>query len=171
LVTTNFQLNYKEPLLMPPFLQPLVSFKVALLLQLVVTAYMVGVIWLIQLVHYPLLQCLAPLSTAEFITYTQRHVSTITWVVGPAMLLEAVLGVWCLWQAPKTLQGLCLLGAGLLLVIWASTALLQVPCHAILQQRFDANVIGQLVASNWVRTVAWTVKLMTVIVATVVFLK
>jgi peroxiredoxin Q/BCP len=39
-----------------------------------------------------------------------------------------------------------------------STAWIQVPCHSELSQRFDAVVHQRLVTSNWIRTVAWTVR-------------
>jgi hypothetical protein len=44
-------------------------------------------------------------------------------------------------------------GAGLLLIIWLSTALLQAPYHQRLSQGFDLNVHQQLVRTNWIRMV------------------
>jgi hypothetical protein len=46
----------------------------------------------------------------------------------------------------------------LLGLIWASTAFVQVPLHDALEQTPDAAHIRGLVASNWVRTVAWTAR-------------
>ena len=36
-----------------------------------------------------------------------------------------------------------------------STALLQVPCHTILAQGFDAGAHARLVRTNWIRTCCW----------------
>jgi len=47
---------------------------------------------------------------------------------------------------------------GLLAIVWASTAFVQVPCHEKLSDGFDAAVHGRLVLSNWIRTVCWTAR-------------
>jgi len=49
-------------------------------------------------------------------------------------------------------------GLGLVLLIWGSTALVQAPIHARLTQGFDAGLHDRLVATNWVRTAAWTLR-------------
>ena len=48
------------------------------------------------------------------------------------------------------------LGIVLLAVVWISTGLLQVPCHNLLSKGFNVAVHERLVATNWVRTVAWS---------------
>jgi hypothetical protein len=48
-----------------------------------------------------------------------------------------------------------LLGAGILLLIWLSTALLQAPAHGRLGKGYDRSVHQGLVRSNWIRTLAW----------------
>ncbi len=53
---------------------------------------------------------------------------------------------------------LALAGAVLLAIIWASTALLQVPAHSRLERGFDAHVHRRLVRTNWIRTVCWTAR-------------
>jgi hypothetical protein len=47
----------------------------------------------------------------------------------------------------------------LLAGIWASTFLLQVPCHLRLSAGWDAATHRFLVDSNWIRTIAWTLRL------------
>lgn len=130
----------------------------AFLTQLACTLMMSGLIWMVQLVHYPLM---AYVNHAEFTAYSLRHTASITWLVGPLMLAEAVTALVFLYTAKKHLgfsDMWAWLGLGLLLIIWASTAFLQVPCHEVLTQRFDAGVLERLVASNWVRTVAWSLR-------------
>ena len=46
------------------------------------------------------------------------------------------------------------MGAGLLAIIWFSTAFVQVPQHNILAAGFDNAAYRTLVTSNWIRTVA-----------------
>ena len=124
------------------------------LLHAVATLAMVAIIWFVQCVHYPLFQFVG---AAAFTSYEAAHVQRITWLVAPTMFVElgtalvlAVLGSprlssWELW-----------VGLGLLAVIWGSTFLLQVPIHGQLREGFDGRSLRRLVATNWVRTVAWT---------------
>lgn len=119
------------------------------------TLFMVGVIWFVQVVHYPLY---SSVSDTGFAAYEARHVQLTSWVVGPAMLTECATLLFLLRHA-ETPGGLWLwLDAGLLLVIWLSTLLLQIPCHQRLEAGFDASVHRFLVASNWIRTVAWSAR-------------
>jgi hypothetical protein len=50
------------------------------------------------------------------------------------------------------------LGASLAAVVWLLTMLVSVPKHAFLAQGFDGRAHELLVATNWLRTVAWTVR-------------
>ena len=113
---------------------------------------MVGLIWFVQIVHYPLF---ARVGSEGYAAYQAGHMARTGPVVGPLMAVEAVT------TAALALTrggGLAWLGAGLLAVIWASTAFLQVPCHARLERSFDAATAARLVRSNWIRTVAWTAR-------------
>jgi hypothetical protein len=56
-----------------------------LLLQCFCTFYLCGVIWVVQLVHYPLFN---QVGREHFSAYAQRHTRWISPVVAPAMLLK-----------------------------------------------------------------------------------
>lgn len=119
------------------------------------TLYMVGLIWFVQLVHYPLFD---KVGLDGFIAYQQAHMARTTWAVGPPMLAE-IAGAIVLCAYP--LRGLppwsAWLGLGLVLVAWASTAALQVPRHeALVSAGFAADQHSALVATNWIRTIAWS---------------
>ena len=91
--------------------------------------------------------------------YQHRHMQRTGWVVGPPMLVEAVTAIWLVLQRPVGMTALQVWsGASLLVVIWLSTALLQVPSHQRLLSGFDATAHRRLVATNWLRTVAWTLR-------------
>jgi hypothetical protein len=80
----------------------------------------------------------------------------ITPVVMPPMLIELGAAVWLVWQRPEAVPAWAAwLGLALVGVIWASTALLQVPAHSALTAGFDAAAHSRLVATNWLRTGAW----------------
>jgi hypothetical protein len=51
-----------------------------------------------------------------------------------------------------------LLGCVTLLLIWCSTAFLQVPMHQRLSSGFDAAAHRSLVKTNWVRTILWSAR-------------
>ncbi len=115
---------------------------------------MVGLIWFVQLVHYPLFDGVGP---GGFAAYEARHTRQTTWVVGPLMFIELVTSVALLWVAPAGVSR-WLIWAGLATVVvnWASTALLQVPQHRTLEAGYDEVATRFLVNSNWLRTAAWT---------------
>lgn len=120
------------------------------------TLLMVGVIWVVQVVHYPLF---AGVGTAGWGAYEAAHQSRITLVVGPLMLVELATAVWLVLDRPVALPTWSVLvGAALVGVIWASTAFVQVPLHSALGGAFDADAHARLVATNWIRTVAWTAR-------------
>jgi hypothetical protein len=127
-----------------------------LLIHASATWYMVGLIWLIQVVHYPLMQMVG---RAEFVPYSLRHQQAITPVVGIPMLIEVVTAVVLLVQDPYLRRsGWFLASCVLLVVIWVSTAFWQVPLHRDLLDGHAAERVNSLVLSNWVRTIAWSAR-------------
>ena len=127
-----------------------------LLTQFATTWFMVGLIWLIQVVHYPLF---ANVGEEHFQLYSERHQFLITFIVGPVMVAELITAIVLATYPPTPEVGMWLrLGLGLLVVIWVATAAVQVPQHGRLNQGFDLQTIQSLVAGNWVRTIAWTLR-------------
>jgi hypothetical protein len=76
------------------------------------------------------------------------------------MVLEVATGLALLWLVPKGLGLTFWLWLGLVMLagIWLATALLSVPCHQQLALGYDADLIERLVATNWVRTVLWSLR-------------
>lgn len=120
------------------------------------TLFMTGLIWFVQVVHYPLM---AQVGRGDFVTYEQHHTSRTGKIVGPVMAIEAVTAVILVILPPAgTAVGTVWLGLGLLVGLWTSTALLQVPCHRILSREFSSRSHRRLVRTNWIRTVAWSLR-------------
>ncbi len=118
------------------------------------TLAMTGLIWFVQVVHYPLL---SHVESAAFGNYAAQHVHRTGFIVGPLMLLECATATsLVIWPPSIETTTMGFTGFALLLIIWLSTAFLQVPCHNRLQNGKDLPTIQRLVASNWIRTVAWT---------------
>lgn len=130
--------------------------SIILLAQLLSTVYMAGVIWFVQIVHYPLLSAVG---AEQFTDYERRHCNLTSWVVAPGMLVELTSTV-ALVIVPDSGVPPGLAWSGLLLVvlIWISTAVWQMPLHRQLTQRYSVTLINRLVATNWMRTIAWTVR-------------
>jgi hypothetical protein len=116
--------------------------------------YMVGLIWFVQVVHYPLF---ADVGSREFPAYEQRHTARTTWVVGPPMLIQGATALLLIWFRPASIANWSVwTGLALLVVNWLSTAFIQVPCHDSLSKIFSPMIHERLVWTNWLRTVAWS---------------
>jgi hypothetical protein len=127
-----------------------------LIANVLATGFMAGLIWFVQVVHYPLF---AAVGSAEFAAYSRSHQSLTTLVVGPPMLLEATTAALLVAVRPASVPAwMAWTGVALVAVIWASTALLQVPAHGRLSSGFDAETGSLLVATNWIRTAAWSLR-------------
>lgn len=129
---------------------------VILLVNFVSTLFMTGLIWFVQIVHYPLFN---KVGEAEFRRYQNWHQKLTTLVVGPPMLAEAFSSVGLLYYPPPGISiNWILAGVALIFVIWGSTAFLQVPCHGKLLDGFEVAPYRRLVVTNWLRTIAWTTR-------------
>lgn len=127
-----------------------------LLLHGAATLAMVGLIWFVQIVHYPLF---AKVGRQHFAEYEWLHQARTAQVVGPLMLTEALTATLLLLSdLPPAARHLAWLGMGLLVLIWLSTVLLQVPLHRHLAAGYDSRSAARLVSSNWLRTIAWTLR-------------
>ncbi|MBT8467848.1 MAG: hypothetical protein HKN10_07360 [Myxococcales bacterium] len=127
-----------------------------LLIQVAATWAMTGIIWFVQLVQYP---SFAQVDAGSFAAFHAHHSKSISIIVAPLMIAEAVSAVAFLW-APLRVQtpAQIWIGIGLIAFIWASTFLLQVPAHRRLDAGFDDGTWRMLVRSNWLRTIAWSAR-------------
>ena len=132
--------------------------RLLLPLQLLTTLAMFGLIWFVEIVHYPLF---LHVGAQEFPAYEAAHANRTTYVVAPLMLVELATALLLLLPRlrPSVISASgAWIGASLLAVIWLSTALLQVPLHNRLQAGYSAELIRNLIATNWIRTAAWTAR-------------
>jgi hypothetical protein len=130
--------------------------KYVLLAQAAATLFMVGLIWMVQVVHYPLFD---RVERADFPRFAADHQWLTTWVVAPPMLVELLTALYLLWHCPEAVPAwTAWLGGGLVVLLWLATILAQVPQHNILAQGFNEAAYRALVDSNWVRTIAWSLR-------------
>ena len=127
-----------------------------LVLHVAATLFMTGLVWFVQIVHYPLLH---RVGTAGFSRYELEHTRRTSPVVAPMMLFELGSGVWLALAPPVGVQSALLLAnAVLLAIIWGSTFVLQSPLHRSLASGLAAGSVDRLVSTNWIRTASWSVR-------------
>ncbi len=99
-------------------------------------------------------------SASGFSEYAAAHQRRTTLVVGPVMLPEAGSALLVVLVPHGQVVGMPTrwIGLGLFAFIWVSTFSVQVPLHAGLAMRFNRIVCQRLVATNRMRTRAWTVR-------------
>lgn len=112
---------------------------------------MVGVIWVIQLIHYP---SFAYADKNQFSNLMNMHTRSISFIVVPLMLVEIYSGIILLLIHVD--QVIWILNFFALATIWLTTFFVSVPCHNKLAYGFDLPTIRKLVSTNWIRTALWT---------------
>ena len=114
-----------------------------------------GLIWTVQLVSYPGFLHVPP---EQFPAAHRAHSLRIAWVVVPLFIMEvAACLVWlCLLLDTRTAWHFSV--AACVAVAWTSTFLIQVPLHHRLSRQPEATAIRRLIATNWIRTIAWSGK-------------
>ncbi|MEM9921473.1 MAG: hypothetical protein AAF990_25450 [Bacteroidota bacterium] len=140
---------------------------ILLIVHLLSSLYMFGLIWFVQVVHYPLM---AEIEPTNFISYERQHTLRTGWVVAPVMLAELGSGVGLLLTPIWAGLGFQLLIVSLaaLAGVWLSTFLIQVPLHQSLSQAYDRHKIKRLVNTNWIRTFLWSLRAAIVVYLVVV---
>lgn len=127
-----------------------------LLIHAASTWFMLGLIWTIQLVHYPLF---ARVGAAGFVSYEAEHTRRMGWVLTIPATLEVVTGGLLVWTRPDSVPlWLVIAGGFLLFLIWLVTISVQVPLHTRLSEGHDEFQIQRLVASNRWRTLLWSAR-------------
>jgi hypothetical protein len=139
------------------------------LTHLAATLFLVGLIWVVQVVHYPLF---ARVGEDHFHEYWRGHTRLITWLVAPSMFAEVVTAVLLFAvRSPGLELPVLVVAFGLLLVNWLSTWLVQIPLHEQLGRQFDPATLARLVLTNWVRTAAWSLRGVLVLAQTYTLLR
>ena len=130
--------------------------KSILLINLTATLTLVGLIWFVQVVHYPLF---VHVSESQFPAFERDHQRLTTWVVAPLMLTEiATAAALVFWRPAGVGLTVPVVGFGLVVLIWLITYRVQVPQHAALSVEYSEQVARQLVTGNWWRTAAWSAR-------------
>lgn len=117
------------------------------------TFFMTGLIWYVQLVHYPSFQFI---EKDIFQKFHSHHSFKTGFIVMPMMSLELATSGALAWITGwLTLNAI---GFYLVILIWLSTLFFSVPKHNALKHGKVDSLIDGLVNTNWFRTILWSIK-------------
>ena len=120
------------------------------------TLFMTGLIWFVQIVHYPLMSRVGSdaLRTLRGGPHAAHRLGRRAADAGRRSDRDLDR-----FENPCGAGGLAgMVGLALLGLIWLSTAALQVPQHRLLALRFEPSAHRRLVATNWIRVAAWSAR-------------
>jgi hypothetical protein len=130
--------------------------RILLLAHAGATLPLVGLIWFVQLVHYPLF---GEVGRHDFPSFSRSHQRRAARIIAPLMLGEAILALLLIVWPPAALPSWPpWLGGFLLAMIWTSTFALQMPLHDRLLISYDPLAARSLIRTNWIRTGLWTAR-------------
>ncbi|OUR99492.1 hypothetical protein A9Q86_12605 [Flavobacteriales bacterium 33_180_T64] len=112
---------------------------------------MTGLCWFVQIVHYPLFKVI---DYNKFPAYERKNAIT-GFITIPIMTIELISGLILLYYYPENLY---LINIVLLVFIWLSTMIFQVPIHLKLMSEGDPKLIIKVIRTNWIRTLSWTAR-------------
>ncbi len=128
---------------------------------LIMTSYMLGGIWIIQIIHYPLFSLVGK---ENFINYELQHIQKTSFVIALPMLFELISFGGLLYFSNSFRQSKFFWVSGFLIVIiWLVTFIVSVPQHNILSLGYNQKAIDLLVKSNWIRTICWSLRVILLI--------
>jgi hypothetical protein len=117
---------------------------------------LVGLVWIVQVVIYP---PIVHVGSRELPAFHEARCRRITWIVAPLMGAELVTGIVLLTDPPPGAEPILpWLGASLMAVNGWCTGQVSMPLHGRLVGRDRTAVQAPVVATNWIRTVAWSLR-------------
>ena len=128
------------------------------MIHLISTSLMVGIIWVIQVVHYPSFHFIG---NSRYISFQKFHMERISYIVIPVMLVESISGFLLIYDE---LNLILLISMVLLLSIWMLTVFFFASVHQKLVSGYQVEMVAKLVKINWVRTLLWTLRLLLLII-------
>ncbi len=118
------------------------------------TWFLVGLIWTIQLIHYPSFAAIDP---GRYSSFQQTHMVGMGRLIAAPWLVEGLTVLGLFVFAPTGWMRLLATAGGLLeLLVIGVTIRSSIPAHEALSAGFSDDAHKRLLRSNWMRTAAWT---------------
>ena len=125
-----------------------------LVAQVVSVLWLAGMVWTIQVQHYPLFELVGE---EGFVAYEAAHSTRISFLLLGPWAVQGITTAWILLQRPVGVPWWMVLAAAAFAAATVLvTVLVSVPQHDVLSSGFDAAAHATLVGTNWWRTAAWT---------------
>ena len=121
------------------------------------TSLMVGIIWVIQLLHYPAFHFI---KESNYVKFQHFHMQRISFIVVPVMILELFSAFMLVYYLRSNLLTICLI---ILLFIWLITFVFFTKLHQSLLDGYNKTIVDKLVKINWSRTILWSLRLIILI--------
>ena len=121
------------------------------------TSLMVGIIWVIQLLHYPTFHFI---KESDYVEFQHFHMQRISFIVVPVMIIELLSGFMLVYYLRSNLLTICLI---ILLFIWLITFVFFTKLHQSLLDGYNKTIVDKLVKINWSRTILWSLRLIILI--------
>lgn len=116
---------------------------------------MVGVIWFVQIVHYPLYKKIKE----GFPSYERMHLRYASYLLSPVLIVELITALFVVGCAsPGEMAELAAYNLIILILIWITTLLFQISQHQKLAIKFSLHQHKMLLMSNWIRVVLWSAR-------------
>ncbi len=134
------------------------NFRVLVVAHCVASCFMVGMIWTVHLLHYPLFEYVGE---DTYVRFQQEHVDRIgslllvPWLTEGVTLL-ALIGL-AFFGGRRDLRMPTVINALSMAVVLVISGFWSAPAHGDLSDGFDPVVHDRLMNANLVRTLAWTV--------------
>ena len=132
--------------------------RTILVIHVAATLFMVGLIWTIHYVHYPLF---ANVGESTYVSFQAEHVERIGKLLFVPWLTEGItlLGILALafLGGHKALRVPAVINGAAMAVVLVISGFWSAPAHAKLADGFDKSLHDQLMTVNLIRTLAWTV--------------
>jgi hypothetical protein len=131
--------------------------EIILAAQALASSAMCGLIWFVQIVHYPLFAHTDTTHSPDYADENQRRTGP---VVIPPMLVEAATATLIAISPPPAIgRPAALAGLAMVVALWLSTLLMQMPLHVQLKQAgHTPATVAALVRTNWLRTTLWSAR-------------
>ena len=129
------------------------EFDLLLKVNFISTSIMVGVIWVIQLLHYPSFHFIGD---QKYIEFQHFHMQRISIIVIPAMLTELASALLLAYFFESSLTIILL---ALVIGNWAITLIFFTNMHQKLTDGYNHSIVNRLVQINWSRTALWSLRL------------
>lgn len=126
--------------------------KIATLVCAASAWWMTGLVWFVQVVHYPLF---ANVGSESFREYHAQHVRRTQFVVMLPMVLELVLAIYISVGKQGLDLALGLAGVMCISLVWLMTGVRQLKDHEALSKGFNEEAQARLLKGNFWRSVVW----------------